>query len=459
MTYKWNFGDGTPIVETTEAGLGHGYSSPGTYVATLVVNDGELDSEPAVTTVEVLPPLHARSITVTPEYADPGSNFTISGFDGGWYCYDFVAYGMDLGSYTPEAYFLYHPVRLWVWDGTFERISMAVTPSLQDLSFETTVTVPTDSDFQDLLPGTFKMTIVEGPSATITIPAPLETPHLPQAHVGGLYEGTAGQPVAFDGSGSSDPAGLPLSYWWDFGDNTAGQGPNPTHTYTSPGTYFVTLVVNNTHKCSDPTVATNSITIATIRAGVAPASHVLQVGTSGSGTTNVTGSNLYDAGTVVSVHASPDLGWAFSGWLLNGSDAGSANPYTLTMISNHDLTALFTKIPPSQHGLLVQIQGLGTTNATGIHTYDATSTIAVEADAGPGWVFAYWLRNDTNIGSANPYEVAMSENINLTAVFVPESVIPQVPLGTIGAAATMMIAVAAYLIAPRLRRKDQNINP
>jgi hypothetical protein len=189
--------------------------------------------------------------------------------------------------------------------------------------------------------------------------------------------------------------------------------------------------------------------------------YTLLVGVSGSGTTNATGSQTYDASAVVSVQAFPSAGWVFSGWLLNGSDAGSANPCTLTMDSDYNLTALFTKIPPIQYKLLVQVQGLGTTNATGIQTYDVGTTVAIEADPDSGWIFACWLRNGTNIGSTNPYEVTMSENINLTAVFVPENVfvVPEIPLGTIAATASMIIALAAYMIAPKWRRKNQHINP
>lgn len=55
---------------------------------------------------------------------------------------------------------------------------------------------------------------------------------------------TVGEPVAFDGSGSSgDPDSL--TYAWDFGDGARGTGPNPLHAYQAAGNYTVTLAVTD----------------------------------------------------------------------------------------------------------------------------------------------------------------------------------------------------------------------
>ena len=59
---------------------------------------------------------------------------------------------------------------------------------------------------------------------------------VPTANPGGPYTGNVGQPIQFDGTGSSDPENDPLTFSWAFGDGTTGTGPTPTHTYTAPGT-------------------------------------------------------------------------------------------------------------------------------------------------------------------------------------------------------------------------------
>ena len=60
--------------------------------------------------------------------------------------------------------------------------------------------------------------------------------------------------VAFDGSGSSDPDGDPLSYDWDFGDGSAhAVVAKPSHTYTTAATRIARLTVRDTRGASATT--------------------------------------------------------------------------------------------------------------------------------------------------------------------------------------------------------------
>ena len=57
-----------------------------------------------------------------------------------------------------------------------------------------------------------------------------------------IDEGVA---IPFDGSGSLDPEGSPLSYSWSFGDGGTSTSVAPVHTYRSVGTFNVMLTVND----------------------------------------------------------------------------------------------------------------------------------------------------------------------------------------------------------------------
>ncbi|HEX7078644.1 MAG TPA: PKD domain-containing protein [Candidatus Eisenbacteria bacterium] len=67
----------------------------------------------------------------------------------------------------------------------------------------------------------------------------------PVADAGGPYTAFAGTAVSFDGTGSADPDGNPLTYAWDFGDEETGTGPTPSHTYPFHGLYGVALTVSD----------------------------------------------------------------------------------------------------------------------------------------------------------------------------------------------------------------------
>ncbi len=67
----------------------------------------------------------------------------------------------------------------------------------------------------------------------------------PVCDAGGPYGGVVDEPITFDGTGSFDSDGSIAGYDWDFGDGAMGSGPTPTHVYTTPNSYVVTLTVTD----------------------------------------------------------------------------------------------------------------------------------------------------------------------------------------------------------------------
>ena len=66
------------------------------------------------------------------------------------------------------------------------------------------------------------------------------------------------------------------------------------------------------------------------------------VNPTGSGT--VTGGGTYESGSTVTATATPNTGYAFSHWLINGANAGSSNPISGALTSDTTVTAVFEKI-------------------------------------------------------------------------------------------------------------------
>jgi len=98
---------------------------------------------------------------------------------------------------------------------------------------------------------------------TFSITALTSGNRCPSANPGGPYTGAVGVPINFDGSGSSDPDGNPLTYAWDFDASDGLQvdavGVMVSHAYAVDGLYTATLTVTDngdgdpSQVCSDGT--------------------------------------------------------------------------------------------------------------------------------------------------------------------------------------------------------------
>jgi len=86
--------------------------------------------------------------------------------------------------------------------------------------------------------------------------------------------GQAPLAVSFSSAGSADPEGGALSYAWTFGDGTTSTAANPSKTFTSNGTYGVTLTV------TDPQGATGT---ANVQIGVGNTAPTVTISTPGNG--------------------------------------------------------------------------------------------------------------------------------------------------------------------------------
>jgi hypothetical protein len=99
-------------------------------------------------------------------------------------------------------------------------------------------------------------------------PGPSNNP--PTAAPGGAYSANEGAAIAFNGSGSTDPDGDPLTFDWDFGDGSDhATGATPSHVYGDNGIHVVALTVSdgNVGTATATTTATISNVAPTVQAG------------------------------------------------------------------------------------------------------------------------------------------------------------------------------------------------
>jgi uncharacterized repeat protein (TIGR02543 family) len=147
--------------------------------------------------------------------------------------------------------------------------------------------------------------------------------------------------------------------------------------------------------------------------GAVVTQYELTTNVAGSGSVNPS-SGTYDAGTMVALTATPDAGYQFSGW--SGDLSGSANPATIAMDANKNITATFTALPPTQYSLTVNTVGSGSVSRDPQSSaYDAGTTVTLTAAPNAGYQFSGWSGDLT--GAVNPATITMNANKNVTATF------------------------------------------
>lgn len=137
--------------------------------------------------------------------------------------------------------------------------------------------------------------------------------------------------------------------------------------------------------------------------------------TGGSGGSVSSSGGRYDAGTSVTLTASPNAEYVFSSW----SNGATENPLTVTVNSDLSLSASFEK---RRYPLSVFTEGQGTVTETLVSAgktpteYSSGSVVRLTANAADGWTFSAW--SGAVSSSTNPIELTLSEAKTVTATFI-----------------------------------------
>jgi PKD repeat protein len=207
----WEFGDGTTA---TEANVTKTWDTPGTYNVTLTASN------------EQGPDTVAKTVTVLPPPPDPPiAAFRVS---SATVPVNTVVRFTDQSTNDPSE---------WNWDFGDGSSSSAESPPhafSEPGTYEVTLTVTNVSGSDT---ATQTIVVIDPPTASFT------------RSINELE-------VDFVDTSLNDPT----EWDWDFGDGTSSSVQNPSKTYTTPGTYTVTLIVSNDAGSSAP--FTGTVTVA-----------------------------------------------------------------------------------------------------------------------------------------------------------------------------------------------------
>ena len=118
----------------------------------------------------------------------------------------------------------------------------------------------------------------------------------------------------------------------------------------------------------------------------------------------------YLNGTVVTLTASPAIGWSFAGW--SGDASGLADQTTVNMTSNKSVTATFTQ---NVYTFWITVAGQGSVNLNNSGPYHFGDVVQLSAVPAAAWAFDHWSGDLS--GSVNPITLTINGNASVTATF------------------------------------------
>jgi hypothetical protein len=133
------------------------------------------------------------------------------------------------------------------------------------------------------------------------------------------------------------------------------------------------------------------------------------------------GRRNYDAGTLVTISASPNSGYFFTKWSVDGQVSGNTAPsITVKMDSGHYVNAHFEEHAPVENRRLTiqNPSGRGTTSpATGTYTYTDGATAMVWAFPDNNNQFQHWKLDGILADTISPIRIIMDKDYTLQGVF------------------------------------------
>ncbi len=216
--YEWNFGDGSPQEVTTAAANSHQYTTVGLFTVMLVAVDSSSCNIRDTAWMKIRVGDLKATIGLNPVKQPPCTQFN--------YRFDNTSVAPAILPFTAQSF---------IWD--FGDGSPRVTSGAASVFH----TYPA--------PGTYNVKLIltdnrycNGPdsivvrvSVDVNVRAAFTTP----------LEGCIPYQATFTNNSVSAQ-----TYLWNFGDGTTSTLPSPTHTYNSPGSYNVVLVVANPNTCN-----------------------------------------------------------------------------------------------------------------------------------------------------------------------------------------------------------------
>lgn len=190
--------------------------------------------------------------------------------------------------------------------------------------------------------------------------------------------------------------------------------------------------IANVNAASTTIILNGSYSVQANFAAIPPSQYSLTVSSTAGGSVTTPGEGTFtrNAGTVVSLVASPDTGYQFVNWTGDVGTVADVNAAstTITMNGAYSITANFQEIPAGQYTLTTSSTAGGsvTTPGEGTFTRDVGTVVSLAATAASGYHFVNWTGDVGTVANVNAASttITMNDSYSVTAVFEEDSPSP-----------------------------------
>ncbi|MES1214069.1 MAG: PKD domain-containing protein [Bacteroidota bacterium] len=218
VSYEWNFGDGSPVVATTNPTISHTYNAVGTYQVMLIAID------PNTCNIRDTSYTHIRVgdiralIDFNPTKLNPCDSFK--------YRFDNLSFAPPVRPFGAQSF-------IWDFGDGTPRTTAGSAPVTHNYT----------------APGTYDVKLILPDTNYCNAPDSLTIQLRVAANVKAQFTTPPTGCVPYDAVFTNNSlAGQ--SFQWDFGDGTTSTATNPTHLYNTAGTYTIVLVANDPNTCN-----------------------------------------------------------------------------------------------------------------------------------------------------------------------------------------------------------------
>ena len=230
VSYLWNFGDGSPQIRTTTPGTSHVFNSVGRYRVRLIAIDSSTCNIQDTSYVNIRVGDVQATLNFSPVKLSPCDSFK---------------YRFDNASSAPVPF--NDSSFTWDFGDGSPRVVAGIVSVFHNYS----------------APGTYNVRLVLTDTAYCNAPDSLTI----QVRVAALVKAQFTTPPAGCVPYNAVFTNTSLAgqtFQWDFGDGSTSTDINPTHLYTVPGTYTITLIANDPGTCNITDTTRSTIIVASI---------------------------------------------------------------------------------------------------------------------------------------------------------------------------------------------------